>query len=93
MQKKISPHLFEWLLASWAGYAHRPDLCFSSLKHCDYTELHKELIVSLSQTKIISKTPPVAEDYVTHDIDDQGHALDTEKTAAELDYYLHYQSG
>ena len=43
MEQKINQQLFEWLLASWAGFQENPQECFTSLRDCNVEELTSEL--------------------------------------------------
>jgi len=48
MEMEISPVMFEWLLADWAGYSDRPEVVFPELGSVDRARLADELANSLS---------------------------------------------
>ena len=49
MELEISPVMFEWLLADWAGYADRPEAVFPDLVGINRDSLADELESSLRE--------------------------------------------
>lgn len=52
MDKKINEHLFEWLLAGWAGHKECPQVCFKSLNKCNLSDLNTELNTLLNEPTV-----------------------------------------
>ncbi len=49
MEVSLSNHLFEWILADWAGFGENPEVAFPSLRGMDPVELNDELQQTVRQ--------------------------------------------